>query len=161
MTPGLLHLKTTRRYLKRIYCSTHSPLDIKIIRTATNKYHKFISFANRTYNSNLIFSSISNPILLWTAISSLRYRNRLRSLPSTKSLHSFPQLFATCFSNKVCNLHNNLISTISATPVQFPLTSIPSYFPTFASVFQNEISHLYLAMLKHLLRPRSYTYLTS
>ena len=54
--PDLLHLKTIRRHLVRDYHSTHFPLDFRILRASTNKYHKLISLAKSTYNSNLISS---------------------------------------------------------------------------------------------------------
>ena len=120
MTLDLVHLKRSRRHLERVYRSTHSPLDFKILRTITTKYHKNISLAKRTCNSNLILFSISNLHLLWKAINSLLHRNPLRSLPSTKSLSSFPQLFATFFSDKFSNLHINLLSTTSTTAIHFP-----------------------------------------
>ena len=71
MTPDLLHFEKTSHHLERVYRSTHSPLDFKVLRTATNKYHKLISLAKRTYNSNLILSSFSNPRLLWSTINFL------------------------------------------------------------------------------------------
>ena len=92
----------------RIYHSTHSPIDIKTLRTATNKYHKLISLAKHTYNSNLILSSIFNLDLLWKSINALLHCNHLWFLPSTKSIASFPQLFATYFFDKVFNCHTNL-----------------------------------------------------
>ena len=158
MIPDLFHLKRTRRHLERNYRSTHSPLDFKFVRTATNKYPKLISLVKHIYIWNLILSSIFNPRILWKTINFLLHRNLLRFLPFTKSLSSLSQLFATYFPDKVSNLHINLLCTTFATPVHFLSKSIPQDFLTFASEWN---IHSYLLMLKLLLRPRSYTYLTS
>ena len=57
-TPALLALKSARRHLERKYISTNSVQDYKIIRTATNQYHKLIADAKRQFNAQLIQSSI-------------------------------------------------------------------------------------------------------
>ena len=64
-TPALLALKSARRHLERKYISTHSVQDYKILRTATNQYHKLIAHAKRQFNAQLIQSSIPNPRLFW------------------------------------------------------------------------------------------------
>ena len=44
-TAALLALKSARRHLERKYISAHSVSDYKILRTATNQYHKLIAHA--------------------------------------------------------------------------------------------------------------------
>ena len=55
---ALLSLKSARRHLERKYISTHSVQDYKILRTATNQYHRLIAYAKRQLNAQLIQSSI-------------------------------------------------------------------------------------------------------
>ena len=73
-TPALLALKSARRHLELKYIFTHSVSDYKILRTATNQYHKLIARAKRQFNAQLIQSSIPNPRLLWININSLLHR---------------------------------------------------------------------------------------
>ena len=67
-------LKSARRHLERKYISTHSVEDYKILRTATNQYHRLIAHAKRKFYAQLIQSSIPNPRLLWKNINSLLHR---------------------------------------------------------------------------------------
>ena len=56
----IIKLKFSRRRLERTYISSHSLLDFKILCTATNRYHRAISVAKKTYFSSRILSSLSN-----------------------------------------------------------------------------------------------------
>ena len=60
----LLPLKAHRRKLERIYIQSHSLTDLFKLRSATNKYHKLITSDKRSFNSNLIIKSASNPRLV-------------------------------------------------------------------------------------------------
>ena len=62
-TPDLLAPKSAPGRLERKYISTDSVQDYKILRTATNQYHKLIYHAKRQFNAQLIQSSIPNPRL--------------------------------------------------------------------------------------------------
>ena len=96
-TPALLALKSARGHLERKYISTHSVLDYKILRTATNQYHKLIARAKRQFNAQFIQSSIPNPRLLWKNINSLLHRKHTTTLPSSTPKPSLAESFASFF----------------------------------------------------------------
>ena len=96
-SPTLAKLKSTRRHLEKIWSSSHSLLHLKLLRSATNHYHAAIIKAKRLYNSSLISSNLHNPRKLWHTINHLLHRIAAPSLPSSDSLSSLPQSFATFF----------------------------------------------------------------
>ena len=137
ITSEIIKLKSSRRRLERTYISSHSFLDFKILRTATNRYHKAISAAKKTYFSSRILSSLSNLRTLWKNISHVLHRNSNRTLSTSSPLSSLPQFFATYFSDKITKLHFNLQWNPSATPIHlslpspllsFPLSPLPHYW---------------------------------
>ena len=42
ITPEILSLKSARRRLERTYIASHSIFDLKLLRSSTNRHHKFI-----------------------------------------------------------------------------------------------------------------------
>ena len=120
ITSEIIKLKSSRRRLERTYISSHSLLDFKILRTATNCYHRAISAAKKVYFSSRILSSLSNPRTLWKNINHILHRNINRTLPTSSPLSSLPQLFATYFSDKITKLYFNLQSNPSTTPIHLP-----------------------------------------
>ena len=141
MTSDLLLLKTLRHNLERIYIQSHSLIDLFKLRSATNKYHKLIISAKRSFNSNLILKSASNPRLLSKTINSLLHR----------SLHLlFLQLHPKPLSHRFL-LHSsqkrfpNFISNFYLLPLScphFPPTTIPPSLDSFSPTFVTEISTL-------------------
>ena len=95
-------LKSACRHLERKYISTHSVSDYKILRAATNQYHKVIARAKRQFNVQLIQSSILNPHLFLKNINSLLHRKHTTSLPSSTSKPSLAESFSSFLSHKVC-----------------------------------------------------------
>ena len=61
ITSEIIKLKSSHRRLERTYISSHSFLDFKILCTATHRYRRAISAANKAYFSSRILSSQSNP----------------------------------------------------------------------------------------------------
>ena len=47
ITPENLSLKSARRRLERTYIASHSIFDLKLLRSSTNRYHKFIAAAKK------------------------------------------------------------------------------------------------------------------
>ena len=103
LSPTLAKLKTTRRHLEKIWSSSHSLLDLKLLRSATNHYHAAIIKAKKLYNSSLISSNLHNPRKLWHTINHLLHRIAAPSLPSSDNLSSLPQSFATFFPIRSTN----------------------------------------------------------
>ena len=86
MTSDLLLLKAHRRKLERIYIQSHSLIDLYKLRSATNKCHKLINFAKRSFNSNHILKCDFNPRLRWKTIICLLDRS-----PNLLSLKLHPE----------------------------------------------------------------------
>ena len=61
ITPAILRLESARHRLERTYIASHSIFDIKLLRSSTNRYHKFIIAAKS--NSTLHSSSPPHPNL--------------------------------------------------------------------------------------------------
>jgi len=59
-TPALSVLKTARRHLEYLCLRTHSPHHLKLVLTASNKYHSAIIAAKKRFNASLIASSSSS-----------------------------------------------------------------------------------------------------
>ena len=86
MTSDLL-LKTHRHKLEHIYIQSHSLIDLFKLRSATNKYHKLITSAKHSFNSNLILKSASNPrLLLFNKFSPTPFSHTCSPYSSTQSL---------------------------------------------------------------------------
>ena len=102
-SPTLRKLKSTRRHLEKIWSSSHSLFDLKLLRSATNHYHAAIIKAKKLYNSSLISSNLHNPRKLWHTINHLLHKIAAPSLPSSDSLSSLPQSFATFFPTRSIN----------------------------------------------------------
>ena len=61
ITPEILSLKSARRRLERTYIASHSILDLKLLRSSTNRYHNFIAAAKNSFHAALVQSSSSKP----------------------------------------------------------------------------------------------------
>ena len=75
ITSEILSLKSARRRLERTYIASHSIFDIKLLRSATNRYHKFIAAAKRSFYASLVQSSSSKLRALWKTINNILHRN--------------------------------------------------------------------------------------
>ena len=93
----ILSLKYTRRRLERTYIASQSIFDLKLFRSATNRYHKLIAAARKSFYASLVQSSSSKPRALWKTINNILHRTANRSLPTSSPLAALPQLFATYF----------------------------------------------------------------
>ena len=114
--PELLSLKSARGRLERTYIASHSIFDLKLLRSSTNRYHKFIAAAKKSFYAALVQSSWSKSRTLWKTINSILHRTANRSLPTSSPLAALPQLFATYFSDNISKLHFNLQTNPSSTP---------------------------------------------
>ena len=117
ITTEILSLKSARRCLERTYIASHSIFDLKLLRSATYRYHKFIAAAKKSFNASLVQSSSSKPRALWKTINNILHRTANRSLPTSSPLAALSQLFAAYFSDKISKLHFNLQTKPSSTPV--------------------------------------------
>jgi exonuclease III len=132
-TPALSALKSARRHLEKIWLNSQSPDHLKLLRTATNKYHSAIIAAKKIYNASIISASTSDPRKLWNSINTLLDRKPTSHLPSFSSGKSLSQMFATFFSDKILKLYTGLKSvTINSSPHTLPRdtsTSINVFIP--------------------------------
>ncbi len=141
-TPALSKLKSARRHLEKLWLRTRSSHDLKLFRTATNKYHSAIIHAKKLFNCSLISSSASNPRKLWNSINKLLHRKPVSQLPSNFDSESLPRMFATFFSNKVLKLHSALKSHNITTSPHIQPTNIPKNLTCFTPVTLDELSKL-------------------
>ena len=65
---GSQRIKSDRRHLERTYIASHSIFDLKLLRSATNRYHKFIVAAKKLFYAALIQSFTFKPRALWKTI---------------------------------------------------------------------------------------------
>ena len=141
-SPTLAKLKSTRHHLEKIWSSSHSLLDLKLLRSATNHYHEAIIKAKKLYNSSLISSNLHNPRKFWHTINHLLHRIAAPSLPSSDNLSSLPQSFAMFFSDKIHKLRTLILTGPTTPSPHFP----PPFKPPDLSFFQpatiDEISDL-------------------
>ena len=147
ITHEILSLKSARRRLKRTYIASHSIFDLKLLRSSTNRYHKFIAAAKKSFNAALVQSSSCKPRALWKTINNILHRTANRFLPTSSPLAARPQLFATYFSDKISKLHFNLQTNPSSTPVHSlppppPLYSTLSLLPPYTKSTIYYINHL-------------------
>ena len=122
-------MSRTKR-LECTYIASHSIFDLKLLRFATNDFHKCISAAKKSFYSSLVQSSSSNPRALWKTIDKILHRTANRSLPTSSPLAALPQLFATYFSDKISKQHFNLQTNPSSTPA----LSLPSSSPLYSTL---------------------------
>ena len=142
-TSPLHKLKTGCRRLEKSWNNSHSLLDLQILKSATNHYHRAIIKAKQIYNSSLISSNLTNPKKLWKTIDHLLHRKPPHSLPTTTpSAKSLSESFATFFSDKVQKLHTFISSTPNAASPHFPPQSQPPDFSFFHPATNEEISTL-------------------
>jgi hypothetical protein len=135
-------LKSARRHLEKTWLNSRSPDHLKLLRTATNKYHSAIITAKKTYNASLISASISNPRKLWNSINTLLDRKPTSHLPSSPSGKSLSQMFASFFSDKILTLHTALKSvTTNSSPHTLPRET-PTSLDSFAPATEAEISKI-------------------
>ena len=143
-TPALSTLKSARRHLEKIWLNSRSPDHLKLLRTATNKYHSAIIVAKKIYNASLISASTSNPRKLWNSINNLLDRKPASHIPSFASAKSLSQMFATFFSEKIVKLHTALKSaTKNESPHTAPKNT-PSNLSFFNPVTEEEVSKIIL-----------------
>ena len=60
ITPEILSLKSARCHLERTYIASHSIFEFKLLRSSTNRYHKFIAAAKKSFYAALVQSSSSS-----------------------------------------------------------------------------------------------------
>ena len=143
ITTEIFSLKSSRRRLERIYIASHSIFYLKFLRSATNRYHKFIAAAKKSFYASLFQSSSSNPRTLWkTSNSNILHRTANRSLPTSSSLAALPQLFAIYFSDKISKFHFNLQINSFFTPAHSLPPSPPPLLHSFTSATLLEIDNL-------------------
>ena len=141
-TPALNKLKLAKRHLERVWFRSHSAEDLRALHTASNQYHSAIIKAKKHYNSTLISSSQKNPRKLWNTVNKFLHRTVVPVLPTSNSLSSLSQSFATFFSDKIHKLHTNLLLDHVRTSPHFPPPVEPPNFSSFTPVTVEEVSKL-------------------
>ena len=71
ITTEILSLKSARRRLERTYIASHSIFDLKLLRSATNRYHKFIAVTKKSFYASLVQSSSCKHRALWKTINNI------------------------------------------------------------------------------------------
>ena len=141
-TSTLRKLKTGCRHLEKIWNNSHSHTDLRLLRSATNHYHKAIIKAKRLYNSSLLTFNTNNPKTLWKTINKLLHRTSDHPLPASIPQKSLPQTFAAYFSDKIKNLHTLIAPSPTTASPHFPPPSPPPDLSIFQPATINEISTL-------------------
>jgi exonuclease III len=141
-TPALNKLKSAKRRLERAWSKSHSSEDLKLLRSATNRYHAAVIKAKRNFNISLISSQVTNPRQLWKTVNKLLHRTLPQVLPSSESLSSLSQSFATFFSDKIHKLHTSLLLNHAHSSPHIPSPVTPPNFSSFTPVTMDEISKL-------------------
>ena len=141
-TPALSTLKSARRHIERLWLRTRSPDQLKLLRTATNKYHSAIIDAKKRFNASLVSSSSANPRKIWNAINTLLDRKPASQLPSVASCKSLSQMFATFFSEKIQKLHTALKSSSTLSSPHTPPRHTPTNLSVFSHVSEEEVSKI-------------------
>ena len=112
----ILSFMSARRRLECTYIASHSIFYLKLLRSATKRYHKFMAATKKSFYASPVQSSSSKPRALWKTINNILHRTANRSLPTSSSLAALPQLFASYFSDKISKFHFNLQTNPSSTP---------------------------------------------
>ena len=117
---------------------------LKLLRSATNRYHKLIATAKKSLYASLVQSSSSKPRALWKTINNSLQRTVNRSLLTSCPLAALSQLFATHFSYTISKLHFNLQTNPFTTPaLSLPPSPTPllhSFFPATLLEIDNLLS---------------------
>ena len=116
--------------------------DLKLLRSATNHYRAAIIKAKKLYNSSLISYNLNNPRKLWHTINYLLHKITAPSLPSSASLSSLPQSFATFFYDKIHKLHTSILTGSTTPSPHFPPPFKPPDLSFFQSATIDEVSDL-------------------
>jgi len=139
-TPALSALNAVRRHLENLWLRTRSPHHLKLLHTASNKYHSAIIAAKKRFS--LIASSTSNPCKLRNSINTLLERKPSPLLPSLASSQSLSQMFATFFSDKILKLHTALKSSSTASSPHIPPKNTPIILSSFPLISEDEVSKI-------------------
>ena len=141
-TPALSTLTSAHRHIERLWLRTHSPLQLKLLRTATNKYHFAIVDAKKRFNASLVSSCSANPHKIWNTIITLLDRKPASQLPSLASGKSLSQMFATFFSEKIQKLHTALKSSPTLSSPHTQPRHTPTDLSVFSHVTEEEVSNI-------------------
>ena len=142
ITPNIFSLESARRRLERTYIASHSIFDLKLLRSSTNRYHKFIAAVKKSFYAALVQSSSSKPRALWKTINNILHRTANHFLPTSTPLAALPQLFATYFSDKISKLHFKPTNQPSSTSAHSLPSSPPPLLHYFTPATLLEIDNL-------------------
>ena len=118
--------------LKKIWSQSHSTSDLKLLRSATNHYHTLIIKAKKLHNSTLLSSNLKNPKkTLEHNQQTTIHRIVKPSFPSSFTLNSLSQSFATFFSDKIHKLRSSILSGTTTSSPHLP----PAFKPPDLSCF--------------------------
>lgn len=144
-TPAIQALKAARRGLERQWRSCKTSDNLRLLRNATNAYHKSLLAAKKLFYANLVESSRTNPRQLWKTINSILHRNpTTSSVPTNIPSASIAQCLASFFGDKIVKLQSAIPVTATS-----PHTPGPSFTPPQLTFFRpasvDEITRLILS----------------
>jgi hypothetical protein len=123
--------------LKYSFC-----LDLKRLRSATNRYHAAIIKAKRTCHASTVFSILSNHRKLWQTVNRLLHREPPNAIPDSLHPCNLPNSFASFFSSKIHKLHTNIQSNSNPASPHIPCPHIPPRLDFFRPATFAEVSKL-------------------
>ena len=135
-TPALQALKSARRRLEKNWKSFKTTSNLKLLRQATNFYHKSLLTAKRLYNSNLIAAQQTDSRKLWKTINSILHRDSKRSIPTATA-----EAFSSFFSDKITKLQSDIPPTATSPHSPDP-PSLPASLTSFYPATTDEIVRL-------------------
>jgi len=125
-----------------LWSCSHSAVDFKLLRSATNHFHAAIIRSKKAFNSALISSNVSQPKNLWRSVNKILHRQSAALVPTLFPTSSLPSMFATFFSDKRHKLGYNLLDHPSrVSPHITPLHS-PAIITQFDTVTHEEVYKL-------------------
>jgi len=153
-TPALSALKRHAVTWKTFgFALTHSPHHLKLLRSASNKYHSANIAVNKCFNASFIISSSSNTRKLWNSINTLLERKPTPLLPSIASSQSLSQMFDTFFSDKILKLHTALKSSSTISSPHIPPKNTLTIYSALSlpslkmKCLKSSLSHLTLSLI--------------
>jgi len=115
---SLLAARRSSRQAESKWKATHSASDRSLFSSLRNRYHKLILSAKKTYYSTLV-NSATNCRQRWNIINSLLHRTSSAVLPSSISLSTIADRFASFCTDKISRLRC-LFSVTSLSFSTFP-----------------------------------------
>ncbi len=129
ITPEILHAKSYRRYLERVWHRNPTPLNRSRFSKQIHQCNRLMSKSKKAYYSRIIDDHSSNPRSLWKAFNRLLFRQPKRLLPESTSLANLAEGFGTFFADKISRIRSSFTVPHVSCPPQLPVPVTLSSFP--------------------------------